>query len=215
MIRNGGDGPSGPFAWEWRAGMDARFGGPLSGLDSGETTIVTVRWTPGAGYAQLDTVARIDVNDQVPESDEGNNDFWTTVRVLEGETGTKTVTLISEARLDGYRSNDGRGTHRNDIVVGNAELSSSVGEVVWRGFMSFDLSTIPAGAVIESVELQFYQVNIGGAPYTKLGRLILDHVDYGDSLESEFLWHTGPGFGCTGSTNGAGRMVHTWFCTGQ
>jgi len=50
--------------------------------------------------------------------------------------------------------------------------------------MSFDLSSIPDGATIESVELRFYQAKVGGDPYAKLGNLILDHVDYGSSLDA-------------------------------
>jgi pSer/pThr/pTyr-binding forkhead associated (FHA) protein len=184
-IRNAGAGAAGTFNWEWRAGSDARFDGRLRGLDAGETTVVTVRWKPSVAYARLDTVARVDIDDEVPESDEGNNELWTSVQVLEEEEegGARTETFLSEAPLDGYRSNDGRGSAKADIFVGNSELSETVGEVVWRGFMSFDVSSIPNGAVVESVGLRFYQAKVGGDPYTKLGRLILDHVDYGSSLD--------------------------------
>jgi hypothetical protein len=182
-IRNAGAGAAGAFHWEWRAGTDARFDGRLQGLEPGETTVITVRWTPSAAYARLDTVARVDTDNEVPESDKGNNEFWASLQVLEAAGGTKAVTLQSEATLDGYRGNDGRGSSSRDILVGNSELSEAVGEVVWRGFMSFDLSDIPSGASIESVELRFYQVKVGGDPYTKLGSLVLDQVDYGSLLD--------------------------------
>jgi hypothetical protein len=48
--------------------------------------------------------------------------------------------------------------------------------------MSFDLSSVPRGASIRSAELRFFQVKVEGAPYRKLGNLILDHVDYGSQL---------------------------------
>jgi hypothetical protein len=55
--------------------------------------------------------------------------------------------------------------------------------LVARGFLSFDLSDIPAGATIESAELRFYQKEIQGAPYEKLGNLVLEDVNYGASLD--------------------------------
>ena len=48
--------------------------------------------------------------------------------------------------------------------------------------MSFDLSDIPGGASIEGARLRFYQVKVEGAPYQKLGSLILEHVNYGSQL---------------------------------
>lgn len=183
-IRNAGAGAAGAFNWEWRAGSDATFDGRLRGLNAGETTVVTVRWTPSAAYAELDTVARVDTSNEVPESDEDNNEVWVTLQVLaDNAGGPGTVTLTSEAALDGYRSNDGRGSAKDDIFVGNSELSETVGEVYWRGFISFDLSSIPSGATVDSVELRFYQAKIGGDPYPKLGHLILDHVYYGNRLD--------------------------------
>lgn len=184
-IRNAGTAPAGAFNWEWRAGTDARYDGRLRGLNAGETTVVTVRWSPSAVYAGLDTVARVDIDDEVPESNEDNNEAWARVQVVEGDTGgVETVTLPSQAELDGYRSNDGRGSNKADIFVGNSELSQTVGEVVWRGFISFDISSIPGDAILESVELRFYQAKVGGDPYAKLGNLILDHVDFGSSLDA-------------------------------
>jgi len=99
-----------------------------------------------------------------------------------------TVVLRSEGPLDGYRSNDGRGSTRHDILAANAEMNPSVGEVVWRGFMSFDLSAIPRQSSIQSAELRFFQVRVGGDPYRKLGRLVLEHVAYGNRLEDDAFY---------------------------
>jgi hypothetical protein len=93
-----------------------------------------------------------------------------------------TVVLGSEGPLDGYRSNDGRGSIRHDILAANAEFNQAGVEVVWRGFMSFDLSAIPLKSRAQRAELRFYQVRVGGDPYGKLGRLVLEHVVYGDRL---------------------------------
>jgi pSer/pThr/pTyr-binding forkhead associated (FHA) protein len=183
-IRNAGAGAAGAFDWEWRAGAESRFDGRLRGLNAGESTVVTVRWTPASPYARLDTVARVDINNEVDESNEDNNETWATVQVVEGDQGgTQTVTLISESDLDGYLANDGRGSNRKGILAGNTEISESAGEVVWRGFLSFDLSTIPNSVTIDNVELRFFQARVGGDPYGKLGSLVLDQVDFGSSLD--------------------------------
>jgi pSer/pThr/pTyr-binding forkhead associated (FHA) protein len=183
-IRNAGSGAAGDFDWDWQAGSDAYFDGRLRGLKAGETTVVTVRWNPSRAYASLTTLARVDINNEVPESNEDNNQLTAVVRVVEGAGGSGSVTLTSQARLDGYQANDGSGSNRQDILIGNGALTGSAGELVWRGFMSFDLSDIPGGASIESAELRFYQAKVGGDPYGKLGSLVLDHVDYGDSLDA-------------------------------
>lgn len=181
VVRNAGEGAAQAFTWEWRAGADAQFNGRLMGLEAGETTVVTVRWKPSAAYDRLETVLRLDVDGEVAESDKDNNTLWTVVEVVEkGGGGPRTVRLTSEPALDGYRSNDGRGSHKQDIFVGNSEIRA--GEVVWRGFMSFDLSSIPSHATIDNVELRFFQARVGGTPYESMGNLVLEHVYYGDQL---------------------------------
>lgn len=183
-IRNAGSGATGDFDWDWQAGSDAYFDGRLRGLNAGETAVVTVRWKPANVYASLTTLARVDINSEVPESHEDNNQLTAIVRVVEGAVGPGSVTITSQPGLDGYQANDGSGSSRQDILVGNGTITGSTGELVWRGFMSFDLSDIPSGAPIESAELRFYQVKVGGDPYGKLGSLVLDHVDYGDNLDA-------------------------------
>jgi hypothetical protein len=59
----------------------------------------------------------------------------------------------------------------------------SWGLIGYRGFMSFDLSTIPSGASIVNAELRFYQVQIQGDPFGHPGSFVLDHVDYGSELD--------------------------------
>jgi hypothetical protein len=114
----------------------------------------------------------------------------TTVSV--GATGNRgTVVLESEGPLDGYRSNDNRGSTRHDILAANAEINPAGVEVVWRGFMSFDLSAIPWPRSIRAAELRFFQVRVGGNPYGKLGRLVLEHVAYGARLE-DAAFHQAP-----------------------
>ncbi len=181
-VRNAGIGAANAFDWDWRAGSDASFEGRIYGLNAGEQIVVTVLWNPQAPYDSLTTKAEVDTKGEVVESDKTNNKLTALVQVVEGVSEPQTVVLKSEGTLDGYRLNDGSGSNTEDILVGNGELVDPVGELVARGFMSFDLSGIPAGATVESVELRFYQKKIQGDPYGKLGNLMLEHVYYGGSL---------------------------------
>ena len=182
-IRNAGNGASGTFTWEWRAGADATFDGQIYGLAAGDTRIVTLLWSPDQPYDSLTTEARVDVNDTVRETDEQNNERTAVIQVVEAEVEPVTITLLSEDALDGYRLNDGSGSSSQEILVGNGDLNLPVGELVARGFMSFDLSAIPAGATIQSAELRFFQKQVQGNPYEKLGNLVLERVDYGTRLD--------------------------------
>ncbi|HSJ52802.1 MAG TPA: CARDB domain-containing protein, partial [Anaerolineae bacterium] len=165
VVRNVGSGPATAFDWEWRAGAEAIFDGRVSGLAAGERTVVRFAWRPAGPHESLVTTARVDVNDEVAESNENNNQLETTVQVVAPPSQPQTVRLVSEDRLDGYWLNDGSGSNDQQIIVGNGKIEDSVGELVARGFMSFDLSGIPAGATIQAMELRFYQQQIQGDPY--------------------------------------------------
>ena len=182
-IRNAGIGAAGAFTWEWKAGADAYFDGLIYGLDAGDTRVVSLLWSPGQPYNSLTTEARVDVNDAVRETDEHNNQHVAAIQVVEVEAEPVTITLLSEDALDGYRLNDGTGSSSQDILVGNGELLVPAGELVARGYMSFDLSAIPAGATIQSAELRFFQKSVQGSPYEKLGNLVLEHVYYETSFD--------------------------------
>lgn len=182
-IRNAGIGAAGAFNWDWQAGPDAVFDGRIYGLDAGEATVVTLLWSPAQPYERLTTVARADIDGEIRESDDSNNQYTAVVRVVEPEIEPVTVTLVSEGPLDGYRLSDGTGSNSTDILVGNGDIEIPTGELVARGFLSFDLSDVPVGATIESAELRFYQKEIEGDPYEKLGNLVLEHVYYGASFD--------------------------------
>ncbi len=182
-IHNIGAGTAGAFNWQWQAGSDATFNGRVYGLPAGEATVVTLIWNPLSPYDNLTTEALADTDNEVVESDKGNNQYVAIIQVVERVKEPETVTFKSERALDGYRLNDGSGSTTEGILVGNGELLAPIGELVARGFMSFDLSVIPAGATIESIEFRFYQKDVQGDPYGKLGNLVLEHVDYGASLD--------------------------------
>lgn len=184
-IRNAGEGAARAFDWAWQAGSEATLDGRVNGLNPGETTTVSANWTPQNTYDSLATEARVDTSNEVTEADEANNQLAATVRVAEAPPQSQTVVLDSEAALDGYWVNQGEGSTSEQILVGNGQTLEEGGELVARGFLSFDVSSIPAGATIESVRLEFYQQTTQGLPYASLGNLVLDHVDYGSSLGAD------------------------------
>jgi hypothetical protein len=182
-ISNLGNTDAGGFSWEWQASFDATFDGHVDGLAAGETTVVIVEWTPQDGYENLSTEAVVDAANEVPEDDKGNNRLQADVRVIAMSARPETVELKSQMSLDGFRANNGQGSTDDDILVGNGEVVQPAGELIARGFMSFDISGIPAGATIDNVELRFYQSKVTGNPYGNLVSLVLEQVSYGSSLD--------------------------------
>ena len=92
---------------------------------------------------------------------------------------TQTATIRSNPSLDGYVAKDGTTNTNTDIIVGKKE-SGSV-----RGFVSFDLSGVPAGANITKATLRMYQVKVEGEPFTGNNLLVLDNLDFGGTLDAE------------------------------
>lgn len=89
----------------------------------------------------------------------------------------KSMTLSASASLDGFRSSNGGGNDGLDIRAGrNVNL-------VTRGFVSFDLSSLPANATITEATLRLYQTKTIGNPYGVGGNLKVDHLDYGSNLD--------------------------------
>lgn len=89
---------------------------------------------------------------------------------------TEEQTITSNAGLDGFRSSNGGGNASLDVRAGrNVNLTT-------RGFVSFDLSSLPSGIAIEKATLKLYQTGKTGNPYGVGGSLLVDHIDYGDSL---------------------------------
>ncbi len=180
-IRNIGGGAADAFNWEWHAGPDSQKE-RVRGLDAGDSIAVSFVWQPGEATESLDTVAIADVDGEVDESSKNNNTLTVKIQVVEPEAQPETVVIRSDGRLDGYVVNDGSVNTTESIIAGNGTVITPTGELIARGFMSFDLSGIPHGATIQAVELRFFQEKVEGNPYGKLGSFVIDHVAYGDAL---------------------------------
>jgi len=90
----------------------------------------------------------------------------------------QTKTINSTASLDGWRASNNGGNTTWYIEIGrNATLTS-------RGYVSFDLGSIPSGATITEATLRLYQKTVVGTPYSG-NSVVVDHVDYGSSLGPE------------------------------
>jgi hypothetical protein len=90
----------------------------------------------------------------------------------------KTKTITSTVSLDGFRSSNGGGNDSVDVRAGRNIF------LVTRGFVSFDLSGIPAGSTITEATLRLYQYDTNGSPYGVGGSLKVDHLNYGDALDN-------------------------------
>ena len=90
---------------------------------------------------------------------------------------SQTLTLSASASLDGWRASNAGGNNTWYIQAGRNNT------LIERGFVSFDITSIPAGKIIELATLRLYQTEVVGDPYGSLGSLKLDHLNYGDSLE--------------------------------
>ena len=91
------------------------------------------------------------------------------------------VLLGSDAAADGFVTNAGGVGTINGLFAGDADASSP--GLAVRGFVSFDLGSLPTDATIPSAILRLRQVQVTGTPYAGLGDLLLDHLDYSPALD--------------------------------
>jgi hypothetical protein len=95
----------------------------------------------------------------------------------------QTVTLAGTDTLDGWvRSPDGNSASLGGTWVIVGDIFSGGVTYTYRGFYSFDISAIPAGSSVASATLRLHQISVIGSPYSELGNVVVDHVDYGAAL---------------------------------
>ena len=91
-----------------------------------------------------------------------------------------TVTILSTDELDGIVGSGGDFSLTGDVV----QAGDSTTNLGYRGFVSFELGVIPAGATVLTATLRLVQKKVTGDPYGSMGPVLLDQVVYGNVLES-------------------------------
>lgn len=99
-----------------------------------------------------------------------------------------TFTLPSTGSLGGTVGSNGSVMLMNStpvpvILVGEQNPAAG-GQFGRRGFVSFDLGAIPAGATLLSATLTLFQAGVEAAPFASLGSILVDQVVYGNLLEA-------------------------------
>lgn len=101
-----------------------------------------------------------------------------TINLSVTPASVKTIVLTGDAALDGFRQSNDTGNDAQDIRVGRTK------DFVIRGFISFDTRSIPNGVTLTEATLKLNQAKIVGSPFTTGGQLKIDHLTYGDSLDT-------------------------------
>lgn len=96
-----------------------------------------------------------------------------------GSPDPVTVTLVAA-----FDNLNGRVGSTGQVDFGDPDVGDQTVGRGLRGFVSFEIGTLPAGATVESATLILQTYYVGGAPFTKLGSLLVDHVVYGTVLEA-------------------------------
>lgn len=87
------------------------------------------------------------------------------------------LSISSTPELDGFWASDGTGSSIAGIQIGRNP------QVVTRGFLTFDLTSVPEGVSISEAKVRLYLVREEGS-VSPMGDLMVDHVRYGDSLDA-------------------------------
>jgi hypothetical protein len=98
-----------------------------------------------------------------------------------GDDDDDSVVIESDPALDGWVESDGSADAFSEPFTGDRDdVQPGVGH---RQLYSFDLAEIPVGRTILSAELRIFQAVVVGNPYGELGDVVVDHVEYGPSLD--------------------------------
>ena len=90
----------------------------------------------------------------------------------------QTVTILSTPSLDGMADEARVGDLENSLPTAGAGPDNH-----YRGFLSIDLGVLPGGISVASATLRAKQVITAGDPYGEFGNLIVDHLNYGPTLD--------------------------------
>jgi len=93
------------------------------------------------------------------------------------------ITVVADRMrtVDVYGINNESGAVRFDHQISNNAIAGVQGAgLVWQTFLSFDISMIPAGAVIKSTTLDLTNHYVVGAPFGILGKMGIINDQYGE-----------------------------------
>lgn len=102
--------------------------------------------------------------------------------VLTGLGETLSVVALSVATEDGVVLSD-HSVRTDGVLPPTGDLGQPGSTPSGRQFFSFDLSAIPAGSVVQSAVLRLDLFVVVGNPFTSLGAVVVDHLDYGGGLD--------------------------------
>jgi hypothetical protein len=117
----------------------------------------------------------------------GTNPFWVEIKVVPNTT-TKTVPLVV--------GESGQVT-KGGFVFGNKIAGDNVSNDSSQAFLSFNITGIPADAVITEVVIDLGDFTVSGTPFSALGALFIFKDDYGSLDASDFV----------SSTPSSGRLI--------
>ncbi len=151
----------------------------VAALAAGATSTESFTYSYTCSGASDTIVVHADKDNVVAESNEGNNGYSETFAC----PTEKTVTLYSVAAEDGHVNQDG-GTNPYPNV-GDGSTNKAL-----QAFLSFNISGIPAGAVIKSASLDLTTGDVLGDPFAGLGWMRVYNHQYGILGPEDFT----PGF---------------------
>jgi DNA-binding beta-propeller fold protein YncE len=93
------------------------------------------------------------------------------------------LVIGSTASLDGFARSDGTASASGSPATGDKDASYSL-SVGWRQLYSFDIANIPNNTTITAATLRLYQCDVQGSPYTSLGNVIVDQMNYGGVFDT-------------------------------
>jgi hypothetical protein len=97
----------------------------------------------------------------------------------------ETMVLNGTSALDGFVY-IGADTlaHTNGGGPAIGDLDGTIADLHVRQFFSFDLTALPDNAEVQIAELRLNQAAATATSYTELGNVLVDHMDYGASLDT-------------------------------
>lgn len=102
------------------------------------------------------------------------------------QLATQRLTLSSEPGRDGWVAEGGQAVTQSTVAGTPGTGDAGPAGSARRQFFSFDLSTLPAGATVESALLSLYQARVDGTPYATHGAVVVDHLVYDTLDPSDF-----------------------------